>query len=216
MLDQTKSRFLLLGIAVVGMGIILGTALWLKLGPHSRLVMEQNDSSNGMKQYGSVPEFTLTERDGSLVSLQQLRGKIWVADFIYTTCTDTCPLQSAMMAKLQHQYATNPDFQLVSFTVDPERDTPQALTSYATKFQADGKRWYFLTGPKERIVRLVQEGFHLAVTTFSNDAEPAGVIGHSPRFVLMDKDARIRGYYDSRDSEALVRLQNDIDSLAKG
>ena len=216
MLDQTKLRFLLLGIAVVGMGIILGTALWLKLGPHSRLVMEQNDSSNGMKQYGSVPEFTLTEREGSLVSLQQLRGKIWVADFIYTTCTDTCPLQSAMMAKLQHQYSTNPDFQLVSFTVDPERDTPQALTSYAMKFQADGKRWYFLTGPKERIVRLVQEGFHLAVTTFSNDAEPAGVIGHSPRFVLMDKDARIRGYYDSRDSEALVRLQNDIDSLAKG
>jgi len=216
MLDQTKARFLLLGIAVVGMGIILGTALWLKLGPHSRLVMEQNDSSNGMKQYGSAPEFTLTERDGSLVSLQQLRGKIWVADFIYTTCTDTCPLQSAIMAKLQHQYATNRDFQLVSFTVDPERDTPQALTSYAMKFQADGKRWYFLTGPKERIVRLVQEGFHLAVTTFSNDAEPAGVIGHSPRFVLMDKDARIRGYYDSRDSEALVRLQNDIDSLAKG
>ncbi|HEX7230495.1 MAG TPA: SCO family protein, partial [Candidatus Binatia bacterium] len=87
---------------------------------------------------------------------------------------------------------------------------------YATKFQADGKRWYFLTGPKERIAHLVQDGFHLAVTTFSNDAEPADVIGHSPRFVLVDKDARIRGYYDSREPEALVRLKNDIDSLVKG
>ena len=140
MFDSTKTRFLLLGIAVVGLGVILGTALWLKLAPHSRLAIEQTDSANGVKQYGSVPEFTLTERDGSIVSLQQLRGKIWVADFIYTSCTDTCPLQSAMMAKLQQEYATKPDFQLVSFTVDPERDTPQALTSYATKFQADGKR----------------------------------------------------------------------------
>jgi cytochrome oxidase Cu insertion factor (SCO1/SenC/PrrC family) len=154
MFDSTKTRFLLLGTAVVGLGVILGTALWLKLAPHSRLGIEQTDSANGVKQYGSVPEFTLTERDGSIVSLQQLRGKIWVADFIYTSCTDTCPLQSAMMAKLQQEYATKPDFQLVSVTVDPERDTPQALTSYATKFQADGKRWYFLTGPRDRIVRL--------------------------------------------------------------
>jgi protein SCO1/2 len=215
MFDSAKTRFLLLGLAVIGLGVVLGTALWLKLAPHTRLPYEQTDSSQDVKQYGLVPEFTLTERDGSVVGLQQLRGKIWVADFIYTTCTDTCPLQSAMMAKLQQQYATNPDFQLVSFTVDPDRDTPQALTSYATKFQADGKRWYFLTGPKERIRRLVEEGFHLAVTSISNDADP-GVIGHSPRFVLVDKDARIRGYYDSRESEALVRLRNDIDSLVKG
>lgn len=216
MFDSTKTRFLLLGIAVVGLGVILGTALWLKLAPHSRLAIEQTDSANGGKQYGSVPEFALTERDGSIVSLQQLRGKIWVADFIYTSCTDTCPLQSAMMAKLQQEYATKPDFQLVSFTVDPERDTPQALTSYATKFQADGKRWYFLTGQRDRIVRLVEEGFHLAVATVSSDADPAGIIGHSPRFVLVDKDARIRGYYDSQESEAFARLKNDIDSLVKG
>ncbi|HEX7232101.1 MAG TPA: SCO family protein, partial [Candidatus Binatia bacterium] len=161
MFDTAKTRFVLLGIAVIALGVALGTALWLKLAPHTRFAYEKNDSSQGAKQYGSVPEFTLTERDGSVVGLQQLRGKIWVADFIYTTCTDTCPLQSAMLAKLQHQYSANPDFQLVSFTVDPERDTPQALTTYATKFQADGKRWYFLTGPKERIVRLVQDGFHL-------------------------------------------------------
>lgn len=216
MFDSTKTRFLLLGIAVVGLGVILGTALWLKLAPHSRLAIEQTDSANGGKQYGSVPEFALTERDGSIVSLQQLRGKIWVADFIYTSCTDTCPLQSAIMAKLQQEYAAKPDFQLVSFTVDPERDTPQALTSYATKFQADGKRWYFLTRQRDRIVRLVEEGFHLAVATVSSDADPAGIIGHSPRFVLVDKDARIRGYYDSQESEAFARLKNDIDSLVKG
>lgn len=215
MIDSTKTRFLLVGSAVIGLGVILGTGLWLKFGPHPAVVLEQSDS-NGMNQYGSVPEFTFTERNGSLVSLQQLRGKIWVADFIYTSCTDTCPLQTAMMAQLQEKYATDPAFQLVSFTVDPQRDTPQALTEYAAKYQADSKRWYFLTGQRDRILRLVQDGFHLAVASFPDAADPTGLIAHSPRFVLVDKDARIRGYYDTRESEAFVRLKNDIDALAKG
>jgi protein SCO1 len=215
-MESSKTRFLLLGLAVVGLGIVLGTALWLRLGPHPRFGADQSDSSGGIKQYGKVPEFTLTERDGSLVSLEQLRGKIWIADFIYTSCTDTCPLQTAMMAKLQDEYAAKSDVQLVSFTVDPERDTPQALSLYADKYQADAKRWYFLTGQRDRILRLVQEGFHLAVASLPSDAEPSGTVPHSPRFVLVDQEARIRGYYDSREQEAFVRLKNDIDSLTKG
>lgn len=215
-MDFSKTRFLLLGLAVIGLGIALGTALWLRLGPHSRFGVEQSDSTDGIKQYGTVPEFTLTERDGRVVGLEQLRGKIWIADFIYTTCADTCPLQTAMMAKLQDEYAAKPDIELVSFTVDPERDTPQALTLYADKYHADAKRWYFLTGQRDRILRLVQESFHLAVAAIPDDTEPTGAIPHSPRFVLIDKEARIRGYYDSRELEAFVRLKNDIDSLTKG
>src|SRR4026207_262694 len=137
-----SKRFLLLSAVVVVLGIVLGTTLWLKLEPQRRLGAWNDNGQDELKQYGAVPDFSLMERSGAGVDLAQLRGKIWVADFIYTSCTDTCPLQSAMMAKLQQQYAANPDFQLVSFTVDPERDTPQALTNYATKFQADGKRWY--------------------------------------------------------------------------
>jgi protein SCO1/2 len=215
-MDSSKFRFLLVGLAVAGLGIVLGTALWLRLASQPRFGSGQSESSVNMKPYGTVPEFTLTERDGSLVSLQQLRGKIWIADFIYTSCTDTCPLQSAMMEKLQQEYAANPDIQLVSFTVDPERDTPEVLTTYAATFKADPKRWYFLTGQKQRILRLVQEGFHLGVTTLSSDVDPAATIGHSSRFVLVDKEGRIRGYYDTGDPEAVVRLKNDIDTLVKG
>ncbi|HEY7219045.1 MAG TPA: SCO family protein [Candidatus Binatia bacterium] len=215
-MDNSKSRFLLLGLAVVGLGIVLGTALWLRLGPHAEFGRGPSDSATGLTPYGTVPDFSFTERNGNTVSLAQLRGKIWIADFIYTSCTDTCPLQTAMMAKLQEEFATHPDIQLVSFTVDPERDTPQALTNYAARYQADPQRWYFLTGSRNRMIRLVQEGFHLAVATVPNDAEPPGAIPHSPRFVLIDKEARIRGYYDSRDSRALVRLKNDVDTLTKG
>jgi protein SCO1/2 len=215
-MDAAKTKFMVLGLAVVGLGVVLGTTLWLRLGPHTQLGTGSVDSADELNQYGSVPDFTLTERNGSSVDLTQLRGKIWIADFIYTTCTDTCPLQTAMMARLQQEYAGTPEVQFVSFTVDPERDTPQALSRYADKHQADPSRWYFLTGQRDRIIRLIQQGFHLAVASAPVEAGLGGMIPHSPRFVLVDKEARIRGYYDSRDLEAFLRLKNHIAVLVKG
>ena len=215
-MDALKTRYLLLGLAVIGLGIVLGTALWFRLGPNTLVGRGSVNSTDGLNQYGSVPDFSLTERNGNTVSLGQLRGKIWIADFIYTTCTDTCPLQTAMMAKLQEEYAGKTDVQLVSITVDPERDTPQVLAQYADKHQANAARWYFLTGQRDRVMRLIQQGFHLAVMVAPGDADTIGTIPHSPRFVLVDKEARIRGYYDSRELEAFVRLKNDIDTLVKG
>src|SRR5574341_116400 len=171
-MNDSQKRFVLLGILVVGLGTLLGTTLWLSVGPHPRFGTGNAGKHDRLQQYGSVPDFTLTDQNGASVSLAQLRGKIWIADFIYTNCTDTCPLQTAMMAKLQDEYASKPEIQLVSITVDPERDTAQALALYADKYQADAKRWYFLTGQRDRILRLVQEGFHLAVVALPNDAEP--------------------------------------------
>ncbi|HKY09308.1 MAG TPA: SCO family protein [Candidatus Binatia bacterium] len=215
-MDSAKAKFLLLGVAIVSLGIILGTAVWLRLGPPAQFGSGSADSADGLNQYGAVPDFSLIERSGSPVSLSQLRGKIWVADFIYTTCTDTCPLQTAMMAKLQQEYAGQPEVQFVSFTVDPERDTPKVLAQYADKHQADAARWYFLTGQRDRIMRLIQQGFHLAVAALPMEADQGGMIPHSPRFVLVDKESRIRGYYDSRDLEAFLRLKNHIQLLVKG
>ena len=215
-MNASKTKFLLLGLGVVGLGIVLGTALWLRLAPKAQFGAGSVDSPDGLNQYGPVPDFALTERSGASIGLAQLRGKIWIADFIYTTCTDTCPLQTAMMAKLQQEYFDKPSIQLVSFSVDPERDTPQVLTQYANKHQADATRWFFLTGQRDRIMRLIQQGFHLAVAAGPVDAEPGGMIPHSPRFVLVDREARIRGYYDSRELEAFVRLKNDIETLVKG
>lgn len=215
-MDAVKTKFLLLGLAVVGLGIVLGTAVWLRVGPHSGFGRGSPGTAEGLNQYGSVPDFALTERNGSTVSLAQLRGNFWIADFIYTSCRDTCPLQTATMAQLQQKYAANPEIQFVSFTVDPERDTPEVLTRYADKYRADAARWYFLTGPRDQLTHLIQQGFHLAVAAAPVEAETNGMIAHSPRFVLMDKEARIRGYYDSRDPAALVRLKSDIDTLVKG
>ena len=212
-MNIAKNNFLLLALSVIGLGIVLGAFLWLKLQPRDGYRLSEVQSLEGLNDFGSVPEFSLTERSGETASLAGLRGKVWIADFIYTSCTDTCPLQSAEMAKLQEHWSNRRDLTLVSFSVDPERDTPQVLTRYAEHFKADADRWLFLTGNKEQILRLVQEGFRLSATPVVTGGADEDVILHSPRFVLIDRAAQIRGYYDSRDAAALQRLNNDVLSL---
>jgi cytochrome oxidase Cu insertion factor (SCO1/SenC/PrrC family) len=212
----SKRQLFMLGASVLGVSTVLGTVLWLTVAPRARLAAIDANPRERLMQYGAVPEFSLTERSGQNITLAQLRGKIWIADFIYTSCTDTCPLQTGMMAKLQEEFAPKANFQLVSVTVDPERDTPAVLARYAARHNADAKRWFFLTGQRDRIIRLIQDGFHLSVTALPDGAESTGSIPHSPRFVLIDQDARIRGYYDSRELEAFIRLKNDLETLLKG
>jgi protein SCO1/2 len=210
-----QARYITLGVSVVSLGIILGTALWLKFGPARQVAGWEQTPLEGLNRYGTVPDFVLLERSGESTTLADLRGAIWIADFIYTTCTDTCPLQTAEMAKLQEQLKNETRLRLVSISVDPETDTPIVLSHYAERYKADAKRWLFLTGAKDQISRLVEQGFRLSAASAGSGTE-AGVILHSPRFVLVDGEARIRGYYDSRDREALARLRKDVAILLKG
>ena len=215
-MNFSKARFLLLGVSVLGLGIILGTFFWLKLAPRPGLTGWGAKPLEGLSRYGTVPEFSLVERSGKPMTLANLRGTIWVADFIYTTCTDTCPLQTAEMGKLQEEWNDKPGLKLVSFSVDPEKDTAEVLSRYADRYRADSQRWLFLTGAKEEIGRLVQEGFKLSAVPVVNAGSSESVIMHSPRFVLIDRQAQIRGYYDSRDQQALERLKKDVAILIDG
>jgi protein SCO1/2 len=215
-MNFSRARFLLLGIFVLSLGIVLGTFFWLKLAPSQGLSEWGVKPLEGLSRYGAVPEFSLVERSGKTVTLANLRGTIWVADFIYTTCADTCPLQTAEMGKLQAEWRDKPGLKLVSFSVDPEKDTAEVLSRYADRHKADSQRWLFLTGAKEEITRLVQGGFKLSAVPVVNTQSSEGVIMHSPRFVLVDRQAQIRGYYDSRDQQALERLKKDVAILIDG
>ena len=215
-MNFSKARFLLLGVSVVSLGIILGTFFWLKLAPRPGSTGWGVKPLEGLSRYGAVPEFSLVERSGKAITLANLRGTIWVADFIYTTCTDTCPLQTAEMGKLQEEWNDKPGLKLVSISVDPEKDTAEVLSRYADRYKADSQRWLFLTGAKKEITRLVQEGFKLSAVPVVNAGSSESVIMHSPRFVLIDRQAQIRGYYDSRDQQALERLKKDVAILIDG
>jgi protein SCO1/2 len=175
----------------------------------------------GLKVFGTVPDFSLIERNGRRVELLDLMGKVWIANFFYTHCPDTCPVQSAQMARLQGDFVAEGDLRLVSITVDPERDTREVLSNYANRYGADPDRWLFLTGKKEAIYRLAQEGFRLSVVDpeekkGTHHGETGKQFIHSSRFVLVDLQARIRGYYPGTDEDALQRLRKDVRTLLRG
>jgi len=162
--------------------------------------------------YGMAPDFNLTERSNRKVTRQDLAGKVWVADFIFTRCAGTCPAMSSNMRKLQDQLFE--DIRLVSFSVDPYHDTPEVLTGYANRYGADRDRWLFLTGEPEAIQKLSVGGFKLALDpTSGTEAEP---ITHSSRFVLVDRSGNIHGYYGTQEAQDLDRLVKDANNLALG
>lgn len=158
-----------------------------------------------------VPEFSLVRQDESALARSQLRGRVWVANFVFTHCSGPCQAMSEAMSRLQQAL---PDrVRLVSFSVDPERDTPAELTRYGKQFDADFARWTFLTGTRAQVRSTIIDGFKLPVLDSSGDPENA--ILHSEKFVLVDMGGRIRGYYDGLADEGFARLVEDASALAR-
>ncbi len=156
---------------------------------------------------GEVPDFVLKDSQGEPFTSQQLKGKIWVADFIFTTCGGICPLMTKNMAQLHRSFLGLKNISLVSISVNPEQDTPEALKAYALKFNADTSQWHFLTGTRESIQHIATQGFKLGSVK-----EP---VFHSAQFVLVDKDFKIRGYYEGTVPAQIAQLFKDIAQLMK-
>lgn len=155
--------------------------------------------------YWQVPEFQLTAQSGQPFDSKSLDGSIWVADFIFTTCTGPCPRMSAQMRGVQTAVESMPDVKLVSFTVDPRHDTPAVLAQYATRYGAEPGRWFFLTGDQSALEKICRNGFKLG--------DVDGSLLHSTRFVLVDRRGRVRGFYTTSEDAALPRLLHDIRTL---
>lgn len=162
-------------------------------------------------RFDVVAEFSLIESSGKPFTLSNLKGRISVVDFIFTSCLGVCPTMTGEMKALQDRLPK--EIQLVSISVDPEHDTPEVLAAYGRAHGADPQRWAFLTGDREAVHRLSQDSFKLLVDPEGGSA--AEPIVHSTRFVLVDRDAVIRGYYDSTEREALDRLVRDAEALNK-
>lgn len=170
--------------------------------------------SRELPRLAELPEFRLTAvaAKGPPQSLtgDALRGRVWIADFVFTSCAGPCPLLTTKMAELQK--ALPDGVALVSFTVDPDEDSPERLQRYARRFGADPGRWRFATGDKAGLYRLLREGFKLAVV--EDPSAPEGRrVTHSTKFVLVDSSMTVRGYYDGQDAQELAGLQRDAASL---
>ncbi len=162
-------------------------------------------------EYGTVPAFQFTNQNGLPFGSANLQGKIWIADFIFTSCPGPCPMMSSRMAEMQRPLEKS-DVHLVSFSIDPETDTPAVLRDYAARLKAREGRWDFLTGDREKIFQLSMEGFKLGVAA-SGDQEAVPV--HSTRAVLVDRAGKIRGYYDLTAPDGVTKLLADTSHLLR-
>jgi protein SCO1/2 len=194
------TRVLLL---VLVLASVSGASLWL---------ITRQPAAAGLPTYWAVPDFDLVATSGKPLSRRDLANQVWIADFIFTHCAGTCPAMSLQMARVDRELAgklgPGAPVRLVSFTVDPERDTQPVLDEYARKFEAS-ERWTFVTGAREKIVALAVDGFKLAA------GEPSNDFLHSSKLVLIDRQGQIRGFYDGVDTSAVDRLIADAVALAR-
>jgi len=166
------------------------------------------NQASKLPDYGQVPAFQMTDSAGHNFKRAMLNGKVWVADFIYTNCPAACPRMTAQMHKLEKQVHSMKDVELVSFSVDPNRDTPPVLDEFAHRFGGPTDRWVFLTGSPATVHLIAYTTFHVG--------DVIGKIDHSTKFILVDKSGRIRGYYSSFDRDDLSKLLTDVETLRDG
>lgn len=188
-MDQPTERPLrTIWIGVVLITAILGISFWL-----------QQPRQPPLPMLGQIADFSLANQAGQVVTLQTLRGKVWLADIIFTRCPGPCARMTRQMASVQAALPKTSQAQLISLTTDPDFDTPKVLAQYATRFGADPTRWHFLTGTKKEIGELAAQSLKLAAVEKAAELRenPDDLFIHTTIFVLVDKQARLRGIFET-------------------
>lgn len=163
--------------------------------------------------YPKVPFFHYTNEFGKEITSTQLKGKVWVADFFFTSCQTICPIMTTNLKRLNQSTQDLKDqIQFISFTIDPERDTPATLNRYKTHHGINSANWTFLTGDEENTHLLGIENFQIFA---GRDEESQGGFAHSGAFTLVDKEGFVRGVYLGTDPKQVEQLEKDVRLLLK-
>jgi protein SCO1/2 len=188
-----KIRFIIYGIVAV---LLLVTFLF-----------KESSILDDLPISGSVPDFEFTDSNGETITNEDMEGKVWVADFIFTTCTMACPIMTGNMNIIHKSFKDDNNVRIISISVYPEYDTPEVLKEYASRYNANTDRWHFLTGPEESVKNIIKTGFKIG------DYED--IIFHSEKFALVDVRGNIRGYYSGMETEDMSKLKKDIKKLLR-
>jgi protein SCO1/2 len=183
--------------------VSVAVALLVSLG----VSCSRNSQGDAFPIEGTVAPFMLTDQDGQPFGTDQLKGRVWIADFFFTNCPGPCPRMSTLMSEIQKQTADIEELRIVSITVDPERDTPEAMKAYGQRYGAIDGRWHFLTGPVELLSRIALKDFRLF--------EVDGTLQHSTRFALIDRQGNIRSFYTTGEDGTFARLPEDVRKLIR-
>lgn len=160
--------------------------------------------------YKKIPPFQFVNQDSLTVTNRDFDGRIYVADFFFTSCPDICPIIQRNMLKVYQKYRNNQQVKILSYTIDPDHDTPARLKNYAVKLGVDGNQWEFLRGQKQAVYALAKNDYMVSV---DDDTKGPGGFAHEGFFVLVDKERRMRGVYDGTNGEEVNKLLKDMDIL---
>lgn len=161
-----------------------------------------------------IGEFSFKNQEGKSIALKDVKGKVFVAEYFFSTCKTICPIMNTQMQRVQRAYAGNEKVKIVSFTVDPETDTQDRLYKYAQDHGAQSDQWHFLTGNKAALYRLARRSFFvLKPAEVENQGDVGSDFIHTNNFVLVDQQLRIRGYYDGTSEKEVGNLIEDIQHL---
>ncbi|HXC05887.1 MAG TPA: SCO family protein [Bacteroidia bacterium] len=206
-----KSTNVLLLIAGL---LVLGTGMYFALSRQAvRTLPFYGDKVAGPKgdtTYHTVGPFSLINQLGKTITEKDLDGKIYVADYFFANCRSICPKMSSQLERVQTRFKNEPDFMILSHTVDPARDTVAALERYASMHQADPQKWFFLTGDKKQLYDLARHSYLVTATEGNGGAED---FVHTEQFALVDKEKHLRGFYDGTDSAKVSQLISDVEQL---
>lgn len=207
-MDPAVKRIVITMWAVTGLAaVVLGGTVWMLRSSVSASPASAPTASAALPVLFDAPSFALTDQDGRPFDTARLRGKVWVANFVFTHCAGICPMMTKHMADFQRA-TKGSTVHMVSFSVDPERDTPAALKDYAAAAKADESRWHFLTGATRAQLWAIAKGMNLAVGEDTGDQ-----VMHSNHFLLIDGGGKVRGVYNSEDGKFLSKLVADADAV---
>ena len=171
-----------------------------------------DESKQNITRNHRIADFSLIDQNGNTFTEQNLKGKFYVTDFFFTSCPDICKDMSANLVRVQKAHKNMDDFLIVSHSVTPEFDNPKVLTDYGKRYGADFDKWIFLTGDKKEIYNLARKSYFAATTEGDGGVDD---FIHTENFVLVDKEKRIRGYYDGTDPKSVDQLIDDIEILSR-
>lgn len=213
------AKFKIFGIVLLVLSVIIIYLFYNALQPvkllpvyspamvNSELVAEEIQH---VRKYHTIADFSLTNQNGETITQEDYKGKIYIADFFFTTCPTICPIMTKNMVDLQKALGKDSDVMLLSHSVTPEIDSVTQLKKYAIEKGVDDRNWNLVTGDKKQIYELARKSY-LAVKT-DGDGGPFDMI-HTENFILVDKDKRIRGFYDGTKKEDMDKIMADIEIL---
>ncbi len=199
-------KLLVLPLVIVGLSCQERASLPI-LGPKT------TDASGEVIEH-SIPDFSFINQDGDTITQSAFNGKIYVADFFFTSCPTICPVMESQMLRVYEHFKDNPAVGMISHSIDPSHDSVEVLKNYSSDLGVIGTQWQFVTGDQDQIYDIAAKGYMVSAMEDSTDIESGGFI-HSGAFLLIDKNKHVRGQYDGTQEDEVNQLIRDIELLLK-